>query len=96
MSSSLKYTKKKSRYRIVYNLGIYPVNGSNLWVKAYYLNVQPSNYKKDPGRPKKKMNLDQGEFDGFDRKMRRVWLIICNVGRIGKIHVNRSWILNRI
>ncbi|XP_058758429.1 uncharacterized protein LOC131631679 [Vicia villosa] len=67
---------KKSRYIAVYKPVIYPVNGSNLWEKTQYPDVHPPKYRKMPGRPKKKRNLEQGEIDGSDRKLRRTGLIV--------------------
>ncbi|CAK8537837.1 unnamed protein product [Lathyrus sativus] len=55
----------------VYKHVIFPVNGSNLWVRTKYPDVQPPKYMKMPGRPKKRRNLEQSEIDGSDRKMRR-------------------------
>ncbi|CAL5195295.1 unnamed protein product [Lathyrus oleraceus] len=69
----------KSRYMAVYNHVIYPVNGSNIWVKTPYSDVQPPKYRKMFGIPKKRRNLEQGEIDGTDRKMRRTSFIVkCN------------------
>ncbi|XP_058733971.1 uncharacterized protein LOC131605655 [Vicia villosa] len=66
----------KSRYIAVYKLVIYPVNGSNLWARTQYPDVHPPKFRKMPGRPKKKRNLEQGELDGTDRKNRRTGLIV--------------------
>src|SRR3954463_9658701 len=62
---------RKSRYIEVYEPVLYPVNGSNLWVKTPYSDVRPPKHRRMPGRPKKKRNREQGEIDGTDRKIRR-------------------------
>ena len=67
---------RKSRYMQVYKPIIYPVNGSNLWSRTKYLDVLPPKFRKMPGRPKKRRNLEQGEMNGFDKKMRRTRFII--------------------
>ncbi|XP_058726957.1 uncharacterized protein LOC131598362 [Vicia villosa] len=67
---------RKSRYIAVYKPVIYPVNGSNLWARTQYPDVHPPKFRKMPGRPKKKRNLEQGELDGTDRKLRRTGLIV--------------------
>lgn len=67
---------KKLRYISVYNHVIYLVNGSNLWVRTLYLDVQQPKYGKIPRRPNKIRNLEQGKIDGSDRKMRRTCLIV--------------------
>lgn len=67
---------KKSKYQVVYNPVIYFVNDSNLWVKTEYLVVHPPKFRKMSGKLKKKMNLTQGEIDGYDRKMRRIEFIL--------------------
>ncbi|XP_058749010.1 uncharacterized protein LOC131621966 [Vicia villosa] len=65
-----------STYKTVYKHVLYPVNGSNLWVRTPYPDVQPPKYRKMPGRPKKLRNLEQGEIDGSDKKMRMTGFII--------------------
>ncbi|XP_058753673.1 uncharacterized protein LOC131626849 [Vicia villosa] len=65
-----------SAYKAVYKHVLYPMNGSNLWVRTPYPDVQPPKYRKMPGRPKKRRNLEQGEIDGSDKKMRRTGFII--------------------
>ncbi|CAK8562570.1 unnamed protein product [Lathyrus sativus] len=67
---------RKSRYMEVYKHVIYPVIGSNLWVIIEYLDVQSPKYRKMPRRPKKRRNLEQGEIDASDRKMRRTCFIV--------------------
>ncbi|XP_058779988.1 uncharacterized protein LOC131653730 [Vicia villosa] len=67
---------RKSRYVEVYKPVIFPVNGSNLWVRTEYPDVLPPKYRKMLGRPKKRRNLEQGEIDGSDRKMRRTGFIV--------------------
>ncbi|XP_058726261.1 uncharacterized protein LOC131597588 [Vicia villosa] len=67
---------KKARYISVYEPIIYPVNGTNLWVRTEYPDVQPPKFKKMPGRPKKKRNREQGEIDGSDRKMRKTGMVL--------------------
>ncbi|XP_058733729.1 uncharacterized protein LOC131605384 [Vicia villosa] len=67
---------RKSRYIAVYKPVIYPVNGSNLWARTQYPDVHPPKFRKMPGRPKKKRNLEQGELNGTDRKLRRTGLIV--------------------
>ncbi|XP_058783466.1 uncharacterized protein LOC131658154 [Vicia villosa] len=67
---------RKSRYIAVYKSVLYPVNGSNLWVKTPYPDVRPPKHRRMPGRPKKKRNREQGEIDGTDRKIRRTRLIV--------------------
>ncbi|XP_050890963.1 uncharacterized protein LOC127096438 [Lathyrus oleraceus] len=62
---------KKGKYQEVYNHVIYPVNDSNLWERTVYNDVQPPVFRKMPGKPKKKRNLEQGEVDGTGRKLRR-------------------------
>lgn len=37
---------KKSINQAVYNPVMYPINGSNLWVRKKYLDVQPQKYRK--------------------------------------------------
>lgn len=64
----------KARY--IYNSMIHLVNGSNTRVRIKYQDVQPPKYRKMPRRPKKKRNLEQGETDGSNHKMRRTCLII--------------------
>ncbi|XP_058749184.1 uncharacterized protein LOC131622171 [Vicia villosa] len=66
---------KKSRYMSVYKHVIYPINGSNLWVRTQYPYVKPPKYKKMLGRPKKKRNIKQRDIDGIGRKIRRTGLI---------------------
>src|ERR1051325_2709310 len=67
---------RKSRYLQVYKPVIFPVNGSNLWVTTEYPDVMPPKFRKMPGRPKKRRNLEQGELDGTDKKMRRTGFIV--------------------
>ncbi|XP_058755786.1 uncharacterized protein LOC131629000 [Vicia villosa] len=67
---------RKSRYMQVYQPVIFPVNGSNLWERTEYPDVLPPKFRKMPGRPKKRRNLEQGELDGTDRKMRRTGFIV--------------------
>lgn len=67
---------KKSRYMADYKHVIYPVNGSNMWVRTKYPDVQPPKYRKMPGRPNKNMNLEQGEIDGSNCKIRRTGFIV--------------------
>ncbi|XP_058768549.1 uncharacterized protein LOC131642290 [Vicia villosa] len=67
---------RKSMYMKVYSSIIYPLNGSNLWARTEYPDVLPPKYRRMPGRPKKRRNLEQGEIDGSDKKMRRVGLAI--------------------
>ncbi|XP_058739607.1 uncharacterized protein LOC131611723 [Vicia villosa] len=67
---------RKSIYVEFYKPVIFPVNGSNLWVRTEYPDVMPPTYRKMPGRPKKRRNLEQGEIDGSDRKMRRNGFIV--------------------
>ncbi|XP_058747068.1 uncharacterized protein LOC131620060 [Vicia villosa] len=67
---------RKSRYIVLYKPVIYPVNGSNLWARTQYPDVHPPKYRKMPRRPKKKRNLEQGELDGTDKKIRRTGLIV--------------------
>ncbi|XP_058742290.1 uncharacterized protein LOC131614751 [Vicia villosa] len=70
---------RKSRYIAVYKPIIYLVNCLNLWARTHYPDVHPPKYRKMPGRPKKKRNLEQGELDGTGRKIRRTCLIVkCN------------------
>ncbi|CAL5214447.1 unnamed protein product [Lathyrus oleraceus] len=70
---------KKVKYHEVYNHVIYPINGFNLWERTIYNDVQPPVFRKMLGSPKKKRNLEQGEVDGSDRKLRRIGLHIkCN------------------
>ncbi|XP_058776147.1 uncharacterized protein LOC131650454 [Vicia villosa] len=45
---------RKSMYMKVYSSIIYLVNGSNLWIRTEYPDVQPPKYMRMPGRPKKK------------------------------------------
>ncbi|XP_058761190.1 uncharacterized protein LOC131634538 [Vicia villosa] len=80
---------RKSRYIAVYKPVTYPVNGSNLWERTQYPDVHPPKFRKMPGRPKKKRNLEQGELDGTDRKLRRTGLIVkCN--RCKKLGHNKA------
>ncbi|XP_058776504.1 uncharacterized protein LOC131650808 [Vicia villosa] len=67
---------KKARYISVYEPIIYPVNGTNLWVRTEYPDVQPPKFKKMPGRPKKRRNREQGEIDGTDRKIRKTGMVL--------------------
>ncbi|XP_058722173.1 uncharacterized protein LOC131593626 [Vicia villosa] len=67
---------KKARYISIYEPIIYPVNGTNLWVRTEFPDVQPPKYKKMPGRPKKRRNHEAGEIDGTDRKMRKTCMIM--------------------
>lgn len=60
----------------LYKRVIYPVNGSNVWVRTEYPHVQPPKYRKIRRRPKKMRNLEQGEIVGSDCKMRRTSFII--------------------
>ncbi|CAL5208570.1 unnamed protein product [Lathyrus oleraceus] len=70
---------RKSRYKAIYKHVIYHVNGSNLWVKKPYPDVQPPKYRNMPGRPKKMRNLKQEEIYGTEIKMRRTCFIVkCN------------------
>ncbi|CAK8568201.1 unnamed protein product [Lathyrus sativus] len=57
---------KKSRYQVVYEPIIYPVNGTKLWVITEHPYVQSPKFKKMPGRSKKRRNREQGEIDGTD------------------------------
>ncbi|CAL5184572.1 unnamed protein product [Lathyrus oleraceus] len=66
----------KSRFVAVYKHVIYPVKGSNFWVKTPYLDVHPPKFRNMPDRPKKRRNLEKGEIDGTDRKMRRTCFIV--------------------
>ncbi|XP_050875886.1 uncharacterized protein LOC127079542 [Lathyrus oleraceus] len=66
----------KSRYMEVYKHMSYHVNGSNLWVKTPFPDVQPPKYRKMSGRPKKRGNIEQGEIDGTGIKMRRTSFIV--------------------
>ncbi|XP_058765013.1 uncharacterized protein LOC131638472 [Vicia villosa] len=59
---------RKSMYMKVYSSIIYPLNGSNLWVRTEYPDVLPPKYRRMLGRPKKRRNLEQGEIDGSDKK----------------------------
>lgn len=54
---------RKSRYTTVYKHVIYLVNGSNLWVKTPYMDLQPPKYRKMSGRQNNMRNLKQGEID---------------------------------
>ncbi|CAK8543818.1 unnamed protein product [Lathyrus sativus] len=67
---------RKSRYMEVYKHVIFHVNGSNMWVRIEYPDVQPPKYRKMPGRPKKRKKLEHGEIDSSDRKMRRIGFIV--------------------
>ncbi|CAL5189906.1 unnamed protein product [Lathyrus oleraceus] len=73
---------RKSRYMAVYKHVIYPVNGSNIWVKTPYPDVQPPKYRNMYGILKNGSNLEQGEINGIDRKMRGIGFIVkcsrCN------------------
>ncbi|XP_058759791.1 uncharacterized protein LOC131633092 [Vicia villosa] len=60
---------RKSRHIAVYKPVIYPVNGSNLWVRTQYPDVHPPKYRKMPGRPKKKRNLDKENLMGLPKKL---------------------------
>lgn len=50
---------RKSRYMEVYKHVIYPVNGSNIWIRIEYPDVQPPKYRKMPRRTKKERNLEK-------------------------------------
>ncbi|CAL5213457.1 unnamed protein product [Lathyrus oleraceus] len=67
---------KKSRYMADYKHVIYPVNVSNMWVRTKYPDGQQPKYRKMPGRPKKNMNLEKGEIDGSNCKIRRTGFIV--------------------
>lgn len=60
---------KKSRYQEIYNPDMYSINGSNLWLRTKYLDIQPTKYIKNSKRPKKR-NLKQEETDESDHKIR--------------------------
>lgn len=67
---------KKSRYQVVYSPFIYPVNRINLWVRTKYLDVQPLKYIKMLRRPKKRRNLEQGDIDATNHKMRKTRMVL--------------------
>lgn len=62
------YIYKIKKYHEVYKHFIYHVNGSNILERTSYPNVQPRGFRKMPGMPEKKKNLEQGEIDGYDCK----------------------------
>lgn len=74
----LKYAKK-SRYQEIYNPDIYSINGSNLWLRTNYLDIQPTKYIKISERLKKRRNLKQEEIDGSDRKIRIRLIVKCSI-----------------
>lgn len=81
--------EKKSRYQVVYQSIIYLVNGTNLWIRTKYLDVEPPKFRKIPGRPKKRRNLEKGAIDGTDRKMIKTRMVlICS--RCRQIGHNKS------
>lgn len=54
-------------------------NGSNLWVRIYYPDVQLPKYRRMAGGSKSRRNLEHGEINDFGRKMRITKLIVkCN------------------
>ena len=67
-----------SRYKTIYRFVLYHVNGSNLWAKTPYPDVQPPKFRKMPGRPKKRRNLEQWEIDGSNKKIEKN-ILYCKV-----------------
>ncbi|XP_017416555.1 uncharacterized protein LOC108327351 [Vigna angularis] len=58
-----------STYEEMYSSIIYPINENNLWEVIEYPNVMPPSSRKLPGRPKKKMRLEQWELKKNSTRM---------------------------
>ena len=50
---------------------LYQVNGESLWIKTYVVYLQPPLIKRQPGRPKKKRNKEDGEQVRNESQLKR-------------------------
>ena len=54
---------RKQSYAAVYEKGLKPVNGENLWRETEYFDILPPTIKRQPGCPKKVRNKEAGELE---------------------------------
>ncbi|KAK2352199.1 hypothetical protein QL285_096512 [Trifolium repens] len=53
---------RNETYEVCYAPLIYPVGGQSVWVKTQYTDLQPPPIRRQPGRPKKRRNREEGEL----------------------------------
>ncbi|KAK2389969.1 hypothetical protein QL285_063521 [Trifolium repens] len=53
---------RKETYEACYAPLIYPVSGQSVWEKTQYTDLQPPPIRRQPGRPKKRRNREEGEL----------------------------------
>jgi hypothetical protein len=53
---------RKETYVACYTPLIKPVNGQSVWKKTQYTDLQPPPIRRQPGRPKKRRNREEGEL----------------------------------